>query len=859
MGVQLSAFRERLRTYHKVSFQQYIDALDARRDIDPALKKPGDAIVDGVGYALLSLVDPATLSFHCMGSAADYATRAREHGLVVAAALATGEAESDDLEQLSARRGPASMGAALMYDWTVGRGVWSTRDKQTLADGFIAAHDARMKAPWRARFVMSEGNPSRAQQGQFGALAMWGEAIPGQAKTGQPFDVEMQRLLDQLNADWNGYLLPTLDFLLGGRSGWAEGSSYNQESFTSVVMLVGALSTSLDVNYVAQHGFLHYWPLWVLGLMRPTPQPDGRPGMAKMDTSGVRDTADFSNYGRTLHATAAMLQGTDDQLAGLSRWMIEHWKLGPPQADTSVRSYWWLWRFIWGYEHVRPVTPEEAKVPLALRHGQGVYTWRSGYGSSSDTLIVVNANENASNVGGHAAVDNSSFMIEKFGNLVLQGGNRKGGPGRPHASSQLDFSLMGVYKPGEETLEGQARGNYMGMKYQRSAGEANPACAVERCGVGRIVAETLNGDGFDYLSLDYSRSWDPLKVKSAMRDFIYLRPERPNAGEYVLVLDRVIAGDPAFQKRWHIKVPFDAEAVEGGTWTGVEVGRSAATPANAASADAGPGPTATAPRGRQGRERARNGEAKAGRAKSGAAKNGPQRGRERRSKPSQAAVAPREADGGVWEAPGATTLRMVNRYDSAHGVLFLKSIFPVSTTLRKIGGDGYEFRDADLHNYNEKGPQQLSDDSADVMGRYRIEIVPRTPRTDDLFVTAMQIGDADRLVKMTPVRPLQTESDTLAGVEILDPAARRVVVFSTDPHGRPLAGPIRYRITGGPAQTSHLVLNLKPATAYFFSEAASNGQTAITIAETPLPGASGMRVLSDKSGALNIVSGRKDH
>jgi hypothetical protein len=888
VGIHVTALKERLRTVHRSSFQTYIDALDAQRSKDPGSKGPGDVVIDGIGYALLSLVEPRSIGFHTAETAEAYAALAKRHALAFAPAMAKGEGDTDDLEQISRRRGPASMGAALIYDWTVPRGIWTDADRQALANAFIAAFDARMRRPWRAKFAMSEGNPSRSHQGQYGALAMWGDPVPGTASTGQPFQAELQRMLDQVHADWYGYLLPSFDFLLGGRSGWPEGPNYAQEAYNASTMIVGALSTALDDNLFASSGYLHYWPLWVLANARPTPLPGGALGVLKMNTSTVRDSIEFPNYGRTLSATAATLQGADDTLSSLSKWMIEHWHIEPPRGDMYVRGYWWLWRFIWGYEHLPAArTPDQLQIPHALRHGQGVYTLRSGYGSASDTAITFIADENASNVGGHAAITNSSFTIEKFGNLVIQGGNRKSGPGRPHVSSQLDFALVGVYKPGEQSVEGQSPGNYMGMKYQRIDG-ANAACAVERCGVGRVLAEALNRRDYDFVSFDYSKSWDPAKVTRASRDFVYLHP--PGGGEYAVIVDRVTAADPSYQKRWHIKVPFDLEAASGGSWHQVTApaeisspaGTAADTPANE---PAGRGRRAraggsdeqqAAAAARQARREQRAAEREARLAARGrtpraktAAKGStaepspgqdqdqeaerdpdqdqepvaPSRGRQR-ALPPHAPV-----PGGVWEAPGSAILRMVNRYGPAHGVLFVRSIGPSGTTFRKIGGDGYEFRDADLANYNRDTPPFLTDDAADVMGRYRLEIIPGTAAASDVFVTLLQFGDANQLTQMTPSSPVTVSSGGMAGVAIMDPGGARVLLFSSEPGAAAPSSRVVYTVTGARSPV-HVLFNMRPGATYYVATKTSGDATEVTV--SPETFAGGTAVAADQDGILSF-------
>jgi hypothetical protein len=90
---------------------------------------------------------------------------------------------------------------------------------------------------------------------------------------------------------------------------------------------------------------------------------------------------------------------------------------------------------------------------------------------------------------------------------------------------------------------------------------------------GTIMAETLNGGGFDYVGYDNSPMWSASTATVSQREFVYLHG--PADKEFVVVLDRFNATNPsADEKIWKIWVPTQPTFVTGsvstprpGKWT----------------------------------------------------------------------------------------------------------------------------------------------------------------------------------------------------------------------------------------------------------------------------------------------------
>jgi heparin/heparan-sulfate lyase len=79
------------------------------------------------------------------------------------------------------------------------------------------------------------------------------------------------------------------------------------------------------------------------------------------------------------------------------------------------------------------------------------------------------------------------------------------------------------------------------------------------------------------------------------------------------------------------------------------------------------------------------------------------------------------------------------RADHEQGRLFCRTLLPEDAALRKIGGEGKEFwasgRNWDIVKGNLK-PEQLA-----MMGRWRVEVSPTTPRANDVFLHVLEVGD----------------------------------------------------------------------------------------------------------------------
>jgi hypothetical protein len=159
---------------------------------------------------------------------------------------------------------------------------------------------------------------------------------------------------------------------------------------------------------------------------------------------------------------------------------------------------------------------------------------------------------------------------------------------------------------------------------------------------------------------------------------------------------------------------------------------------------------------------------------------------------------------GVSESTNGRTVRLTNKYGNCHGRLFVKSISPNEAKLVRIGGPApYWFTDADYNDISLRPP--FNELTALWGGSYRLEIKPATPRTYDVFLTVLQIGDANTLHQMAEATNLHGAQ--FCGTYIKD---AHVVLFSPNEN---FLNDAEWKIEGN-AAIAHLLVNLQPGVFY---------------------------------------------
>jgi hypothetical protein len=114
------------------------------------------------------------------------------------------------------------------------------------------------------------------------------------------------------------------------------------------------------------------------------------------------------------------------------------------------------------------------------------------------------------------------------------------------------------------------------------------------------------------------------------------------------------------------------------------------------------------------------------------------------------------------------------RADQARGRIFCRTLLPGDADLTLVGGPGKEFWAAG-RNWDIKTGDLKPEDLA-MMGQWRVEVTPGSPRREDVFLHVIQVGTQD-LTAMDPAE--RTEGDGWAGVRVTTDAGTWEVQFNT--------------------------------------------------------------------------------
>ncbi len=115
---------------------------------------------------------------------------------------------------------------------------------------------------------------------------------------------------------------------------------------------------------------------------------------------------------------------------------------------------------------------------------------------------------------------------------------------------------------------------------------------------------------------------------------------------------------------------------------------------------------------------------------------------------------------GFWTSESGSTLEISNTLLNAHGKLFVKVLAPQTYQLRLRGGNVgkkyFWFTDAEGKDLTKRGP--FTDLGAFWAGTHRLEIEDETPGASSIYLTAMQIGDANTLKQMVEVKRIDADN-----------------------------------------------------------------------------------------------------
>lgn len=544
--------------------------------------------------------------------------------------------------------------------------------------------------------------------------------------------------------------------LWGGKTGGiAQGQLYGTEVITEggtllMCLLVEEAYRRLLGHSKAEHyldpgrAVLRYAPRWCadLDINWPTPMANGPGGkrwtMEKSWASSAGNTtSNNSSFYSAMTALTGLLRGADDEMAGLARW-LQLYRIGG-------LSYWQqslapLMTFIHGDRSTPPVAPKTI-IPVSARRDDGRWILRTDWsttGLADQVTVSVRAPKWLTNLDGAYQAD-AGFEVFRRGPQIVRcgveghdsGGNRSTSwnivtfPDKTRTSPESPFSTCG----------GMRMGPGIALNGATTLIDGGP------CDLRDEVDDWLfpaHGFGFDYTFVDWTRAYpstryahptyDPVRVRSVEREFVFLRPKNPLVDPTrIVVFDRTETVDTKFEKRWLLHF----------SGTPIVTGHSASF--------AGPARGATGTDGKETYEQP---------TLSMAVNKAVHRGL--------------QMNGRTWLTPILPEQRRIVRVGGPNGVTGLhwcgpNGGYPPAARSHELedayGTQGYENVPAD------QGIQAFT-------SRYRLEVIPSVDALFDAFCHAIETADASGT--RSQVDDLSTE--TMMGAAFLTPGDFRAVV-----------------------------------------------------------------------------------
>ncbi len=752
VGITVQEMRDKLNTYYKKEFQEFIDLMDSLYDSDISVKSKRDISNDAMNYAFLYIIDPSVMSkspynFTFNHTRLEYGLKAKEHALQIANNIlgdpnvcSKGGCWFDGRYPFYGR---VNLALSVVNDWC--NSLFNETERKILSDAILYSYE---------KYYNKAGYSPLKLDGIYLNSGVIGEIHNGIGVLGfiGDFDNDLNytnKLIDVANKivkeSWIDNVINFSNYLYGDICGYRGGMpNYHKYAFVNFANGIQIISTALNIDYFYKSVFFKTNPLYILYNAKPFPY-NGKFNYYHYDDDGPSSSILGKwgqNYLYLFYYPANKLKETYPVASKLAKWIKD--KSGyiltidiSRGAESDIRYRYLRFYFFNGDRDVVAESPSELKIPLSAKVGDGEFVMRTGFESINDTLVVFWAPK-FKQAYSHNHHLFASFTIEKYGNLAIQRSINKAfrGGNIDATKRNIFYNTIGVYRPGD------MRGNYNLMSYRenfdkKARNQNDPAYQEGGANhVGNVKAYDLNGKYYDYIDYDYTRAWSnpdtvtseyfkkryPWKVSYAEREFVYLRPQGGVNDEYVVVFDRVETLDPSYTKFFLLHSSFEPKLINS-------------------------------------------------------------MNKEITMIPEDY---PNDADGipgGRWVRKDTTPsenniIEITNTWNGSHGRLFSKTLLPEKFQINKVGGPGHYWEDAEGRLI---WTGDLTDEEKNYRGTYTMQIQSTTGQKFDYFLHVMQFGDSNTLTEMNPVTRI--DADTMVGAFINDPAVPRVVLFSKGQHG----------------------------------------------------------------------------
>ncbi|GAB4377524.1 MAG: hypothetical protein Kow0042_25410 [Calditrichia bacterium] len=560
--------------YESADFQTFINTLDGHFSDSPSSKTRNYLLLDTKSYAFLSYAVHSGYfnSFSFGHTAAQYAAKAYEHALEVESKIRSGSLNDNHNSPnftSDSEGGYVNLTPAVVYDWCFD--YLTQAQKEQIADLLIYQYDNRDNETYPGGKTKLDNNRiAFAHAGASGALAIWGDNLGGNRVN------KAQDMMNMIQEIWIDRIWKMADHAFERAAGWGEGCSYFFLSHKSAIWFTAAASSAFGQNLFKEYKWLHDAPLFMWFYKFPSfVNGEWQNYFVHRSDDGSLWNWD-DNYTREfVHAIVANIKLQDPDSAGFYKWMVEdsHYPVGE-NGISDIRLYWLFYKFLWGIKDVSKKDYQQVGIKNSYRFALGDAVFQSAHNDTTATQVQFFTPKYFQR--SHAHSDGASLNIWKYGTLLLDGWNSKSGFDLPKADATgrpIAHNVLALYPSGGDPTYPY----YYGINEGADSWYHPDNQPGGKNHVGDVLAIDLEGNNYDFIDYDYTRSYKGTNfVNHARRAVIYLRNTSgsQNNEEYVLVYDKVNVTDPTIKKRWLGHFAFRPVNVDGswnqqapGFWT----------------------------------------------------------------------------------------------------------------------------------------------------------------------------------------------------------------------------------------------------------------------------------------------------
>lgn len=548
----LPALIQKINSYYRSDFQRFVSHMDDMYSIQPGadeLDEWNEMIGAARSFAFLYLIDPASISgVRAVNNHKKYGKRALDIALYLASNLPSNwkEAHHGAQNLTTDKGGLASLALQVVYDWT--HDLSSLEERRRIADRLMSMWNNR----YDSRKVKLENHYGANVHVYAGALCFYGDSDLGSTYASKAN--EMMLSFDDMFLQRQ---LGVAEKIFSGSSGWIEGDSYSLDAFTGLMMMAAASGSAMGENYFASNSWLRYAPLFFYYNIMPKPYQNEF-YFTQQNTSSVIEAR--QQYTSAIMSMAAsQLANSDPQMSGFASWFIQQSPYGVKIENFGYNDphlFDVFYKFLMGYQQVRPTPPDVAKIPLGTLLGQ-MYAARSSHAVGDATLVQFFVPTYWYD-NGHNEQEQGAFNIHRFGTLAISAANSKNAGKRfpkvdKNGKGFVQNNVLGI-AGGNNEMEPDLKDD--GDRGKGDKPEHFYIGAPEH--IGTVEALEYKNDTYDYINYNYSESYaGGSRASLARRALVYLRG--PVNSEYVVVMDRV---ESPHEKYFVLHTPTDLMPLE---------------------------------------------------------------------------------------------------------------------------------------------------------------------------------------------------------------------------------------------------------------------------------------------------------